>query len=1016
MPTLAQPTWLLLALLAIPLGLVLIRYARSMTHIRRWAAALVRLALLAALALLLADASRVDETDRLAVVVLVDASDSIERFGSGGTDDAGRPIAVREAVRGALRQIEQARGPDDLVGVVAFGGSALAVATPTTADVSDRPLDVSVADGTGIAAAIDFARALLPPDASGRLLLITDGNETSGDAVAAAERAAAGTSPVRIDAIPIEYRVTGETIVQAITPPARAPSDTTVPVRVEIASTNGTTGTLRLERDGTEIDADPSAPGTGRRLSLGPGRHVILLDAPVGSGRLSRFKATFEPDGEGPGRYAGDAQLDNNSAEAFTLSPGMGQVLLVRSSTSSAAQTTQLTRALESSTRAVQIVDATAIPTDVLGLQDYDLIILDNVPADEVAQRAQSALAVHVTEAGAGLVMVGGRASFGAGGWAGTPIEPILPVHLDLGERLVERRTAIVFVLDSSGSMGSGVGGSFRSQQQIANAAAAGAAATLGPTDLVGVVSFSSDARWVVDLAENAEPARTGAAINAIASGGGTNLPPALELARQALAPVEAAVKHVIVLSDGRSNGAEELPDLAKRMADEGINVSAISVGDSADLDTMFQVAELGGGVHYPVTNPNVLPRVFVRAVRLVRDPLIKEGEIPVARRSAASSLIEPADALPPLAGIVLTRFRDDPTVINAIATGEDEPVLAHWNAGLGRVAAYTADHDGWSRPWIAAGTFDRLWARIAQTIARPSGSSGLELNTEIIDGELNATLIATDDAGAAIDGLTVRANIYKPDGSVEPVVLDQIAPGEYAATIPAGEPGNYIAIVRPASNGGPLQPVLGGATGADSLEYRRLASDRPRVERIARAAGGDIRSLESLNAAELFDRTGVPPRRAQTPLRDELLILTLALLLLDVAARRIAWDRFLGDRAATANEADAASVDLSAIRRTARSTSDADRRVTLSDEDAAAVAREARRKRSEARRKQRPAAEPSEAPQAPAPPPAGGHPRPKITEEPNTQPKQKAGSQADRDEPGGLLAAKRRARDRFDS
>lgn len=997
MPTLAQPLWLLVALLALPLGWVLLRFARTMTSLRRWVAVGVRLALLITLALMLSGASTIRETSRLAVVLVVDVSESVDRYATAVTDNQGRSVPLRGEIDRIVRQLDQARGPDDLLGIVAFTERPIAIATPTTASLAGRTIEPIQSDGTDIASAIDFARSLVPPDATGRILLITDGNETTGDATAAAERAATGPSPVQIDTLPIEYRVAGETIVEAVVPPARAPTDSNVPVRVEIATTQGTAGTLRLFRDGAEVDLEPGSSATGRRVELPPGRHVVLLEAPLGSGRLSRFRAVFEPDDLGASQFAGDAQLDNNTAEAFTISPGLGQVLVVTSSVEGgSAGTSAIASALSGATRAVQTTDASALPADLLELQDFDLVIMNNVPADEVSERAQRALAAHVTEAGAGLVMVGGRVSFGAGGWAGTPLEPILPVHLDLGERLVERRTAIVFVLDSSGSMGSGVGGSFRSQQEIANGAAAAAAATLGPTDLVGVVSFSSSARWVVPLADNDDPARTAAAINGITSGGGTDLPPALNLARQALAPVEAAVKHVIVLSDGRSAGSESLPDIAEAMAEDGINVSTISVGDQSDLDTMFAVAEKGGGIHYPVTNPSVLPRVFVRAVRLVRDPLIKEGEIPVRRLTAATPLLDPSLPVPGIAGLVLTRFREDPTVVNVLSTGEDEPVLAHWNAGLGRVAAFTADASNWSRDWIAAGAFDSMWSRIAQSISRPAGGSDVELSTVITDGRLEARLTAADSDGNPLDALTVRSTIYTPSGEAVPVVLDQVAPGEYAGSIPAPQAGNYIAVVRPSGADGPMLPALGGTTQTSSLEHRRLQSDRSRVVQIAEAAGGSVLDAASLTPAAFFDRSTIEPRRAESPLRDELLIIAITLLLLDVAARRVAWDRFLGERTAAPVQVQPGEADLTALRAATQRVKK-EQATALTEADASAVARDARRRRAEAR--QANAAAKKDTPSAPAKPKP-----PKVVEE-RSEP-----------EDQGLLAAKRRARERFNN
>ncbi|MEO1535864.1 MAG: hypothetical protein AAFS11_09965, partial [Planctomycetota bacterium] len=414
--------------------------------------------------------------------------------------------------------------------------------------------------------------------------------------------------------------------------------------------------------------------------------------------------------------------------------------------------------------------------------------------------------------------------------------------------------------------------------------------------------------------------------------------------------------------------------------------------------DTMFAVAERGGGIHYPVTNPNILPRVFVRAVRLIRDPLIKEGDIPVRRLTSATPLLDPAEAVPGITGLVLTRFREDPTVVNVLSTGEDEPVLAHWNAGLGRVAAFTSDARDWSRAWIASGSFDSLWSRIAQSIARPAGGSDLELATTITDGQLEARLTAADAEGNPLDALTVRSTIYTPSGEAVPIVLDQVAPGEYAASIPAPQAGNYIAVVRPSGSEGPMLPALGGTTQTSSLEHRSLQSNLAAVEQIAAAANGSVFTVDSLVPADLFDRSSIEPRKAESPLRDELLIIALALLLLDVAARRVAWDRFLGERTAPLATAGSTETDLSSLRAaTQRAKQRQD--TALTDADAADVARAARRRRAEARKAK--AAPPPKAESAPKPQPPKPA-KPKVVEEDTAN------------EDGGLLAAKRRARERF--
>lgn len=69
---------------------------------------------------------------------------------------------------------------------------------------------------------------------------------------------------------------------------------------------------------------------------------------------------------------------------------------------------------------------------------------------------------------------------------------------------------------------------------------------------------------------------------------------------------VKAKVKHVIVLSDGRSQRANDVPAVAERMAAAGIKVSAIAVGDGADHAGMEKMATAGKGTYYAVSNPNL--------------------------------------------------------------------------------------------------------------------------------------------------------------------------------------------------------------------------------------------------------------------------------------------------------------------------------------------------------------------------------------------------------------------------
>ena len=76
-----EPIWLALALLAIPLGWVLLRWCVAMARVRRWSAVVLRVVLMSLIAAMLAGASSVRETSKVAVVAVVDVSDSVRRFG-----------------------------------------------------------------------------------------------------------------------------------------------------------------------------------------------------------------------------------------------------------------------------------------------------------------------------------------------------------------------------------------------------------------------------------------------------------------------------------------------------------------------------------------------------------------------------------------------------------------------------------------------------------------------------------------------------------------------------------------------------------------------------------------------------------------------------------------------------------------------------------------------------------------------------------------------------------------------
>lgn len=922
--TIEHPEALWLLLLALPCtaaGWWLLSWA---DWFRRAVVVALRVVVLVLLILVLAGVSRVEKHDRLTVIGLADISGSVRHFANVPPLSETAPPDALAAVREWFREASRRRRPGDRFGLIAFDGSARAVTSPTTAiDYVDHPFDLPGREGTNIAQAIEFGLAMFPPDSARRLVLFSDGVETAGSALAAAADAAGANAAGRgvpIDIVPLPYHVASEVKVDRIEVPSNARPGQRITARVVIESTAAIAGRLDLLLEGTPLDLNGREPGRSRPVRLNPGTNVEIVEVELAATAVNRFRAVFSPDDP-----ALDTMLENNTAEAFTVTPQQGAVLVVDAVYD--GRGTILPRVLEEAGLSVRVVGPRDLPHNPVELQAYDLIILQNVPAEEVAAPQQQQLAQYVEDFGGGLIMVGGYDSFGAGGWIDTALDPLLPVDMRIPDELRVPTAAIAIVLDRSGSMNESAGGG-QSKQGVANEGAAIAIATLDPLDYLTVIAFSGHASTIVPVGRVGDAKSIVRQVRGITSDGGTNMGPALRDAHAALRSVEADVKHVICLTDGRSM-PDDFIGIAREMRRGGITLSTIAVGQDIDGALLAEMAREGGGEFYAVLNPRILPRIFVKEIRVVRRPLIREIPFTPVIEPTGSPLTESfGPQLPPLGGLVLTQRRDafeakthaapdgerstaapgaaKPGLaaarglrapVNLLITApEGQPILAHWQAGLGRVAAFTSDaHDRWAADWIDWPGYRQLWSALARTIARPPGSSRFELMTTIESDQLIVTLRHVEDAEstegqATPPMISVPGICYLPDGRRIELRLRPTGPGAYATRLPAEESGHYVVALTPRLAGGAVDLVIGGVSRSSGVEYRRLSSNIALLEAIADQTGGRLLDPHNPGEAALFDRRDMPASIGLVPMWGPLLVLASLLFVFDVASRRIAW------------------------------------------------------------------------------------------------------------------------------
>lgn len=918
-----QPEYLWLLLLAVPVIWLGMRSLATLDRVRRWTAIALRVLVLTVLALMLAGAQAVRWHTDLSVVVVMDESESVRRFARPvalpGTPEASEASPPTEApsieswMRSWVAEASREHHLDDKLAWIGFDGRPTVRAMPGPI----APLDTGTIDvpreGSDTAAALALSVALFPADSGKRIVLITDGNDTgagagteAGELLAAAREAKAAGVP--IDVVPIEYHVKNEVLVEAIHSPTEAREGQTVSVRVVLGATDPTAGVLHVRHDGFPLDLNGDRPGTGTPIAAADwtaetqadsaGRWVCvrLIDAPMHSSGANRFEAVFEP-ADVHGKPT-DSLAANNRAETFTYVQGRSRVLFVSNVAIESGEI--LPRALAARGVDTHVVSGWEVPGNLADLQRYDAVVFQNVPAEMVVPAQQRLLSRYVNDLGGGFIMIGGPDSFGAGGWTNSPIDRILPVECQIPSQTILPAGALVLVIDRSGSMSSGMSGTMASKQELANEAAVQAIATLYPDDMVGVIGFDHSPKWVVPLKHNGDPGSTISLIRRIDPQGGTDIHPALAEAVNALKPItadQAGIKHIILLTDGQSGGGDYLK-IIRDMVQNGITLSTVGVGDDVNGQLLSQLAGMGGGNYHPISDPKKLPQVFIKEARSVRKNLIRESAFTPVLVSTGSPILAGIAAVPQLKGLVLTGPKRDPRVFTPIIGPEGEPVFAHWQVGLGRSAAFTSDATNrWATAWLNWDGYADFWTRTVRNIARPPASREFDMVTSVEGDTLRVKLDAASANSTAKNNanfanfLNVKGTIINPDGSSSNITLEQTGPGLYEAQTPAAAQGNYIINLIAQEPDGTRRSIFGGTSRPPGAELRKFSSNRAVLEEVARITGGRVLDPASPQTANLFTRDNIVPSRSIRPLWWPLLFVLIALFIIDVACRRIAWD-----------------------------------------------------------------------------------------------------------------------------
>ena len=867
----SDPVWLWLAL---PAALIVVvgwmAASRTLPRARRIASLVIRLTLVGCLVLSLAGIRLALPADRLSVVFLLDASASML--------DATREELVAWA-RDSVREMPEG----DRAGVVVFGANALVDRLPSELNQLAEPASRPVSAASDVAAAVRLAAAIFPTGTQQRIVLLSDGNDTSGAAEEAI--AAAAARGIRLDvALPAD-ETAAEVLVDAVDAPPGARVGETIDLVVRLRSTITSEATLRLVADGATVAT--------RELELEPGTTTIPFAVTAAEPGFHVFRAVIEP--------AVDRFVENNAADAHVLVTGEPQVLVATDDPQRAAD---LVGSLDDGSIEVTVVPAGGVPASLTTLAGYDAVVLDNVEADALGAGTMAALQVYVRDLGRGLVMLGGRGSYGAGGYLNTPLEETLPVYMTVRDRERSPEVAMVAVVDRSGSMAdchctgdsrdsanpSGTRGF--EKVDIAREAILRAAEALAPTDQLGVVTFNENAHWAVRTA----PIDFGALDAGLGFGadGQTNIYAGLKAAYDDLVNNPASLRHIVLITDGwsRSGAYDEL--LADMQA-AGITLSTIGTGGgSAGL--LERLAEDAGGRYYDAADATTIPDIFLReTIRTAGEQIVEETFQPIP--SSPSEILEGLDAgrLPQLLGYNATTAKGSATV--SLLTGREDPLLAQWQYGLGRAVAWTSDaREQWAAPWIGTPDFGTLTAQLVAWTLPPQDTAGIDVRFSPGErDELDVEVTSLDEERGPRNFYRTVLRLVSPELTPTQTVLEQVGPGRYAGTVRAEEPGAYLVRVAQTledESGTDAASRTLGIVSPAAEEFRRLGIDTERLASFAAAGGGRERGLDDEASAIGVWTHDIAASAFPTPVWPWLLLLAIALVPLDVGVRRVAISR----------------------------------------------------------------------------------------------------------------------------
>ena len=812
---------------------------------RRWTAMGLRTIVCLTLIFAIAGVQWLLPVEGMNVFFVLDRSDSV-------------PSAQQDAAKSLVNKMAEQKKKDDKAGVIIFGTDASIDRMPNEAISLEKVEAVVDSQRTDMASAIRLATAAFAETGQKRIVLMSDGNENIGDVMGAVVQAKA--QGVTLDVVPLGVSRGADVFVQKVQVPTKLKKGQPFEVKFFVQADQAQEVTATVYRN----DQALSAP---IKIHLDAGKNLYSLPQTLTEQGFYSYDVRVDA--------PGDLLPQNNRAMSFASVKGDPRVLLI---SGELGLDDTLVAALRTARLDVKVVGVTGLPTSLAEMDSYDTIFLSNVSAGDLGRDTMSLIESAVRDFGVGLVCIGGENAFAAGGYRNTPLETTLPVSMELDSKKVLPPGAVVLVMH---------GMEFANGNQVARDCAQGVLNALGPDDQLGVILWDGTDQWVYELQKVGNKKAAGRAIAGMQQGDLGSFQGVLEQSHKALVNSKASLKHIIVFSDG--DPAAPSPELMQKMVDDRITVSTVLIAGHVGPETMIKIADQGHGRFYNVTSPAMLPQIFIKETAVILKSAIYEEPFK-PQVKAASELTRGLGAdYPQLLGYVASSVK--PRAETPLFTDKGDPLLAHWQYGLGRAVAFTSDARAkWAKNWLGWERYKQFWSQIAQWSLRRLENPDFSSEVIVDKGEGLINVEALDEKGNYRNFMNLQATVVSPKGERAIVRLAQTGPGHYEAKFPTKEVGGYLVNLTQMENG---QAVAGQVVGASVNFSPEFAAGDPNfnlLKRIAEAGSGKL--LDPMKVMENpFTHDRMKTKRP-LDLWEWLVRLAIIVFVLDVGVRRIDLER----------------------------------------------------------------------------------------------------------------------------